>query len=62
MLTSEVEISNHPFETLGYEELYDQSKLFIKIKNDKKVIEAKQNMKSEPRFLRKDPVKKSEEK
>ena len=62
MLTSEVEISNHSFETFGYEELYDQSKLFIKITNDKKVIEAEQNMKSEPRFLRKDPVKKSEEK
>ena len=57
--TSEVEMSNRLFEIFGYEQLEDQSKLYIKIKNDKKAIEAIQKMKSEIVFMRKLPVKKS---
>ena len=57
--TSEVEMSNRLFEIFGYEQLEDQSKLYIKIKNDKKAIEAIQKMKSEIVLMRKVPVKKS---
>ena len=37
-LTSEVEMSNRLFEILGYEQLEDQSKLYIKIKVTKKKL------------------------
>ena len=37
-LTSDVEMTNQLFDIFGYEQLQDQSKLYIKIKNDKKAI------------------------
>ena len=59
ILTSEVGVSNRLFEIFGYEQLEVKFKLFIKIKNDKKAIEAIQKMISEIVFMRKVPVKKS---
>ena len=57
LASSEVEVSNRLFEIHDYEQLDDQSKLFIKIKNDKKAIYAIQKMKSDLVLMRKVPVK-----
>ena len=52
-------MSNRLFEIFGYEQLEDQSKLYIKIKNDEKAIEAIHKMKSEIVLMRKVPEQKS---
>ena len=57
-VNAHVDISNQLFEISGYEQLNDQSKFYLKIKNDAKAIEAIKNMKSEDILMRKIPHKK----
>jgi hypothetical protein len=57
-LTKDVDLLNQHFEVSGYEELKDQSKFYLKIKDDLKAIEAVRNLKSEDILMRKIPKKK----
>ena len=57
-LTNEVDFLNQYFEVSGYEKLKDQSKFYLKIKNDVKAIEALRTLKSENILMRKLPTKK----
>ena len=57
-LTKDVDLLNQHFEVSGYEELKDQSKFYLKIKDDLKAIEAVRNLKSENILMRKIPKKK----
>jgi hypothetical protein len=57
-LTKDVDLLNQHFEVSGYEELEDQSKFYLKIKDDLKAIEAVRNLKSENILMRKIPKKK----
>ena len=58
LLTKDVDVLNQYFEVLGYEKLKDQSKFYLKIKNDIQAIEAVKNLKSENILMRKIPSKK----
>ena len=58
-LNMKVDQSNQCFIVSGYEQLKDESKLFIKVKDNPKVIAAVRNMKSENTFLRKLPSRKT---
>ena len=57
-LSTDVDLLNQHFEISGYEKLVNQSKFYLKIKNEKKAIEAIKNLKSETIFMRKIPIKK----
>ena len=57
-LTKDVDLLNQHFEVSGFEELQDQSKFYLKIKDDLKAIEAVRNLKSENILMRKIPKKK----
>ena len=56
--TIDVNFSNQGFKISGYEKLKDQSKFYLKIKNDEKAIEAIKNLKSEDILMRKIQMKK----
>ena len=53
-----VEISNQHFEISGFEKVKDQVKFYMKIKDDKKAIEAILNLKTDNTLLMKIPKKK----
>ena len=57
-LTTDVDILNQHFEISGYEKLSDQLKFYLKIKDDKKAIEAILNLKAENILMRKIQKKK----
>ena len=57
-VTSEVNFTNQLFEISGYEKVKDQSKFFLKIRNDEKAIEAIKNLKSDSILLMRIPMKK----
>ena len=57
-ISTEVDISNQHFEISGYEKKNNQSKFYLKIRNDNKAIEAIRNLKSEDILMRKIPQKK----
>ena len=52
-LTKDVDLLNQYFEVSGYEKLKDQTKFYLKIKNDVKAIEALRTQKSENIFYEK---------
>ena len=57
-LTTDVDIQNQHFEISGLEKLPDQLKFYLKVKNDKKAVEAILNLKAENILMRKIPKKK----
>ena len=57
-ICADVDIPKQHFEISGYEKVKDQSKFYLKIRNDDKAIEAIKNLKSEDILMRKIPHKK----
>ena len=58
-MDTKVEARDRLYLKSGYEQLVDQTKLFIKVKDKSEVLAAVRNMKSDTTFLRKMPIRRT---